>query len=162
MRRWSQKRARRALQSFQLRCSASGVAARNLPPGVRCPLRGITDRSSARIGWTLPLCRWPFPRLCGFPSFGPAGYLSVAGTEPLSSFALRRSVAQRNLASRVSPASSSLGLSFPSALQDSEVHIPRALPDPLRSAHRVCLPSRRLTPSEPEPALFHAGGALGI
>jgi phytoene dehydrogenase-like protein len=36
------------------------------------------------------------------------------------------------------------------------------LPHPLRSALRVWLPSRRLTPSEPVPALFHAGGALGI
>jgi len=33
---------------------------------------------------------------------------------------------------------------------------------PLRSALRVWLPSRRLTPSEPVPAFFHAGGALGI
>jgi hypothetical protein len=36
------------------------------------------------------------------------------------------------------------------------------LPGPLRSALRVCLPSRRLTPSEPVPVLFHTGGALGI
>jgi len=33
---------------------------------------------------------------------------------------------------------------------------------PLRSARRVWLPSRRLTPSEPVPALFRAGSALGI
>jgi hypothetical protein len=33
---------------------------------------------------------------------------------------------------------------------------------PLRSARRVWLPSRRLTPSEPVPVLFHTGGALGI
>jgi hypothetical protein len=33
---------------------------------------------------------------------------------------------------------------------------------PLRSALRVWLPSRRFTPSEPVPAFFHAGGALGI
>jgi hypothetical protein len=33
---------------------------------------------------------------------------------------------------------------------------------PLRSALRVWLPSRRFTPSEPWPALFHAGGARGI
>jgi len=33
---------------------------------------------------------------------------------------------------------------------------------PLRSALRVWLPSRRVTPSEPVPTLFHAGGALGI
>jgi hypothetical protein len=33
---------------------------------------------------------------------------------------------------------------------------------PLRSALRVWLPSRRLTPSEPRPVLFHTGGAHGI
>lgn len=33
---------------------------------------------------------------------------------------------------------------------------------PLRSACRVWLPSGRLTPSEPAPALFRAGSALGI
>ena len=33
---------------------------------------------------------------------------------------------------------------------------------PLRSALRVWLPSRRLTPSEPVPVLFHTGSAHGI
>ena len=33
---------------------------------------------------------------------------------------------------------------------------------PLRSALRVWRPSRRFTPSEPLPGLFHTGGALGI
>jgi len=33
---------------------------------------------------------------------------------------------------------------------------------PLRSALRVWLPSRRLTPSAPVPAFFHTGGAPGI
>jgi hypothetical protein len=33
---------------------------------------------------------------------------------------------------------------------------------PLRSALRVWLPSRRFTPSEPLPVLFHTGGAHGI
>jgi hypothetical protein len=42
------------------------------------------------MGLSLPPCRWPFPRLRGVPSTGPAGNLSATGTEPLSSFALRR------------------------------------------------------------------------
>jgi hypothetical protein len=32
-------------------------------------------RSTAVIGWAIPLCRWPFPRLCGFPSSGHADYV---------------------------------------------------------------------------------------
>jgi len=47
-------------------------------------------------------------------------------------------------------------------LQDPEVHSPRAFQHPLRSACRVWLPSWRLTPSEPAPALFRADSALGI
>jgi hypothetical protein len=79
-----------------------------------------------------------------------------------SSFACLQSIAQHDLARRPQPASTSHGLLVPSAHQGSEVHSPRASPDPLRSACRVWLPSWRLTPSEPVPVLFHTGGALGI
>jgi hypothetical protein len=119
------------------------------------------------MGLSFPPCRWPFPRLRGVPSTSPAGDLSATGTEPLSSFALRWSLTQRSLADRM-PAeagqsiSTSHGLFFPLAHQGSEVHSPQAMPDPLCSARRVWLPSRRLTPSEPVPALFRAGGARGI
>jgi len=63
---------------------------------------------------------------------------------------------------RRSEAGSSHGLSFPSAHQDSKVHLPRAKACPLRSVLRVWLPSRRFSPFESLPALFHAGSALGI
>jgi hypothetical protein len=80
-----------------------------------------------------------------------------------ASFAFLQSLAQLDLADQPQPVSSSLGLSFPTAHQGSEVHLPRGLPrHPLRSARRVWLPSRRLTPSEPVPALFRAGSAPGI
>jgi hypothetical protein len=72
----------------------------------------------------LPLCRWPFPRLCGFPSAGP----SITGersTTLSSSFALLLSLPQRTLADRPQPTSSSHGLSLPSAHEGSEVHSPR-------------------------------------
>ena len=72
----------------------------------------------------LPLCRWPFPRLCGFSSAGP----SITGkrsTTLSSSFALLLSIPQRTLADRPQPASSSHGLSLPSAREGSEVHSPR-------------------------------------
>jgi hypothetical protein len=79
-----------------------------------------------------------------------------------SSFTFLQSLAQRNLVCRPEPADTSLGLSFPSALTGSEVHLHGRCQRPLRSASWVWLPSGRLTPSEPLPVLFHTGGALGI
>jgi len=35
----------------------------------------LARRSTAVIGFAIPLCRWPFPRLCGFPSPGRAGHV---------------------------------------------------------------------------------------
>jgi hypothetical protein len=34
-----------------------------------------TLRSTALIGFAIPLCRWPFPRLCGLPSPGRASHV---------------------------------------------------------------------------------------
>jgi hypothetical protein len=47
-----------------------------------------------------------------------------------SSFAFLQSFAQHNLARRPKPGGPSHGLSFPTALEDSEIHLPRALPTP--------------------------------
>jgi hypothetical protein len=47
-----------------------------------------------------------------------------------SSFAFLQSLAQRNLARRPWPTSTSHGLSLPTALEGPEVHLPRALPAP--------------------------------
>jgi hypothetical protein len=47
-----------------------------------------------------------------------------------SSFAFLQSLAQRHLAGQPQPASTSHGLSLPSAHQGSEVYLPRALPQP--------------------------------
>jgi hypothetical protein len=55
-----------------------------------------------------------------------------------------------------------MGFLFPSALTGLGGPLFTGLPDPLRSALRVWLPSRRFTPSEPSSALFHADSALGI
>jgi hypothetical protein len=35
----------------------------------------LARRSTALIGSAIPLCRWPFPRLCGFPSPGRADHV---------------------------------------------------------------------------------------
>jgi hypothetical protein len=45
-----------------------------------------------------------------------------------TSSAFLQSLAQLNLADQPQPISSSHGLRFPTALEDSEVHLPRALP----------------------------------
>jgi hypothetical protein len=48
------------------------------PLGIGCSLRVLTSCGSAVIGSAIPLCHWPFPRLCGFPAQGFAGYCSVS------------------------------------------------------------------------------------
>jgi hypothetical protein len=44
-------------------------------------------RSTAVIGLAIPLCRWPFPRLCGFPSSDRAGHVKQS-VRPLVEFRL--------------------------------------------------------------------------
>jgi hypothetical protein len=46
-----------------------------------------TRRSTAVIGFAIPLCRWPFPRLCGFPSPGRADHVKRP-VHPLFEFRL--------------------------------------------------------------------------
>jgi hypothetical protein len=67
--------ARRALQSFRSRCSPLGVTARRRPLGIRCSSRVLSPAKYRFIGSAVPLCRWPFPRLCGFPSPGRADHV---------------------------------------------------------------------------------------
>jgi hypothetical protein len=102
------------------------------------------------------------PRLCGFPLADCCRRLFRL---PATS-SLRASPSSRVLPSVTYPTAaairSSHGLWFPTALEVSEVHLPRDQAFPLRSAFRVWLPSWRLTPSNPVPVLFHTGGALGI
>jgi len=57
---------------------------------------------------------------------------------------------------------SSHGLCLPTAHEASKVHSSRAKACPLRSVLRVWVPSRRFSPFDAVPALFHAGGAHGI
>jgi hypothetical protein len=44
-------------------------------------------RSTALIGSAIPLCRWPFPRLCGFPTPGRADHVKRP-VHPLFEFRL--------------------------------------------------------------------------
>jgi hypothetical protein len=54
------------LATFLLRGVLSELAARS---------EFWVRRSTALIGFAIPLCRWPFPRLCGFPSPGRADHV---------------------------------------------------------------------------------------
>jgi hypothetical protein len=54
-----------------------------------------------------------------------------------------------------------MGFFSPTAHAASKVHFTQGFTCPLRSGLRVWLPSRRFTPFETWPALFHAGSALG-
>jgi hypothetical protein len=154
--------ARRALQSFRLRCSPRGVAAattssrnwllvQSFKPAEVPPL--LVLRSHFAVGHFL-----------GCVVFLQRAALNTLSDQCVlsSSFAFLQSLAQRNLVCRPQPTDTSLGLSFPSALTGSEVHLHGRCQRPLRSASRVWLPSGRLTPSEPLPVLFHTSGALGI
>jgi hypothetical protein len=80
------------------------------------------------MGWMGPLCRWPFPRLCGLPSAGFAGHVQATGRALSTSFAFLQSLPSRTLAGRPQSADTSHGLCFPSAHQGSKIHLPRALP----------------------------------
>lgn len=66
--------ARPALQSVRLRCSRRDVAAR---AGVLSEFAARSEfsarRSTGLIGSPIPPCRWPFPRLRGFPAAGRVG-----------------------------------------------------------------------------------------
>ena len=119
-------RVRVALQSLRLRCSPSSVTAGRRPLGIRCPFR-VPGPTKYRSYWfcapTLPL------------AVSSAAWFSFAGLRrpqlsdrcALSSgLAFLQSLAQRNLVRRPQPADSSHGLSFPSALAGSAVHLTRA------------------------------------
>jgi hypothetical protein len=120
--------ARCALQSLRSRCSPGGVAASGRPLGINCSFR-VPGPSTYRGRWfrdpTLPLA---VPSAVWF-FVGGLRRSQLSDRRALSSsFAFLQSLAQRHLARRPQPTSSSHGLCFPSALGGSEVHWPRALP----------------------------------
>jgi hypothetical protein len=96
-------------------------------------------------------------------SLGQARRTQLSAHANLSSgFALRQSITQRTLVARPKPADSSHGLPHPFSTLRLGGPLTTGLPHPLRSALRVWSPSRRLTPSEPQPVFFRTGGAHGI
>jgi hypothetical protein len=113
------------------------------------------------FGCAIPLCRWPFPRLCGLPSPSRADNVKLP-VHPLSGFCVPPEFSTTRLVRRPRSTDDSLGLRFPTAHEVRRSTTRGRCQRPLRSASRVWLPSGRLTPSEPMPVLFHTGRALGI
>jgi hypothetical protein len=62
----------------------------------------------------IPLCRWPFPRLCGFSTPGRAGNVKPP-VHPLVEFRVPPEFATTRLVRRPRSTDNSLGLSLPSA-----------------------------------------------
>jgi hypothetical protein len=119
--------ARAALQSIRFRCSPLSVAARRRPLGIGCSFR-VPDLPTYRGYWfrapTVPLA------VSSAVWFSGGGFRrsQLSDRRALSaSFAFLQSLAQRNLARRPQPASSSHGLWLPSALTGSEVHCLRVV-----------------------------------
>jgi hypothetical protein len=110
----------------------------------------------------VPLCRWPFPRLCGFPSTGFAGHSSVPGRILSSNFASRSSLAQQYLACRPQSAGSSHGLLVPTAHQGSKVHLPRVQPARYVPPSGFGYPLDGLLPSVPCRSCFIPAALMGF
>jgi hypothetical protein len=123
----------------------------------------VCANGTARMGQAVPLCRWPFPRLCGFPAPQSAGCRSSDLRDPLFGFRVppesypvtpgRKATARRHLSWTLAPFSTCRNRRSTSL---------RAMPDPLCFASRVWLPSWRLAPFGPWPVLFHTGSTHGI
>jgi hypothetical protein len=152
---------RSALQSFRFRCLTIGVSVG--PPSSRSwPLVQSLQPAEVPPAW-VGRSRSAVGRFLGCAVFlrRTRGLQLSSRTILSASFALRQSITQRFLA--VGRSRRLLSWAFdPYSAQGSEGPLLTGLPDPLRSARRVCLPSRRLSPFEPVPVLFHTGGTPGI
>jgi hypothetical protein len=154
--------ARRALQSIRPRCSRHrrsrrGTSARNSLPvqsfwPVEVPRLSVPHSRSA-VGHSLGSAVFPrraAPATVKRPVHPLFGFRVPPASCPTCP---SRPAAANQLLSWAFVPFSTRGIGGPHAA---------GFACPLRSALRVWLPSRRFTPSEPLPAFFHAGGALGI
>jgi hypothetical protein len=69
---------------------------------------------TAVIGFAIPLCRWPFPRLCGFPTPSRAGNVKLP-VHPFFEFHVPPESATTRLVHRPKSVNNSHGLSLPTA-----------------------------------------------
>jgi len=81
---------------------------------------------------------------------------------PLVELSLPESITQQNLASQSQPASSSLGLPLPSALEESQVHFPRVLPARFVPSSGFGYPLDGLLPAIPCRFCFAPAALLGF
>jgi hypothetical protein len=148
---------------FACCCSPQGVSTASASSsGIGFSFRVPRPRPYRRIGWTIPLRRWPLPRPCGLPPAAGASHRADNWRRPLFEFSLpleslpatpsRMAAACRHLSWALAPFSTS------------------GIEGPLRRG--LCLPAAfrlqglatLLTASsiEPLPVLFRTGSAPGI
>jgi len=82
------------------------------------------------MGFAIPVCRSPFRRLSGFPAVGCAEHVKRS-VRPLFEFRVPPAYCLARPSPAAAAADTSLGLSLPSALEGSEVHSSRAVPQPV-------------------------------
>jgi hypothetical protein len=115
-------------QSLRWRCSPRHVSAATASSRNSLLVQSLTPVAVPRL--SVPWSRFAVGRFLGYPVFPQRVAPTTLSSQCIlsSSSAFLQSLAQRHLASQPQPTGSSLGLSFPSAHEGSEVHSPRALP----------------------------------
>jgi hypothetical protein len=114
------------------------------------------------MGWKHPLCRWPFPRLCGFPSLGAAGANSTPDGILSSSWASVQGVSRRILACGVQPPAPPMSFPCPTAHQAARIHWSRVLPARYVPPSGFDYPLDGLLPSGPCQLCFMLTALLGF
>jgi len=109
----------------------------------------------------LPLCRWPFPRLCGFSRMRFAGYCSASNRILSSSFSFL-SITQLDLADQPQSTSPSLGLLFPTAQIRTDDSLAAGLPARYVPPSGFGYPLDGLLPSIPSRFFFAPAALVGF
>jgi hypothetical protein len=153
----------RALQSLRRRCSPRGVAAAGASSRNSCLVQSLEPGEVSRL--LVSRSRFAVGHFLGFAVF-PRRTAPVTVKRPVHPLSEFHVPPESCPTSPSQPAGAGRHLSWASCslqhIRKRRSTFRRPCHGPLRSARRVWLPSRRLTPSAPLPALFHAGGALGI
>jgi hypothetical protein len=115
------------------------------------------------MGWVIPLCRWPFPRLCGFPFIGQHRPRLGDLANPLFGFHLPPEYnARASYPSRRSMTAPLLGFPALQHIQGSKVHFTRALPARYSPPPGFDYPRGGFLPSSPGRFCFAPAALLGF